>query len=160
MLTDTVQQIDTGAYANFWSALGLRTSTDSSVKRQSWLTDLWVALSLQSSSDSSAKVIRRGGYINDRRRHRRHAVGRKWSYRIVGEAGIGPATLYDISQSGISLGSHRGIAVGQPIPIRIEAKGWRQLSFIINATVVRDAGMTHDGIYRYGCVIDSISDSK
>ena len=115
---------------------------------------LCTALGLQYSSDSS--VNKTAVQFVERRRHQRNHVCRECNYRVVGESRFRPATLHDVCQVGLSISCDQKIDVGQPLSILIETEELDLLPWMMRVTIVRDAGMTHDAVYRYGCEIKTI----
>ena len=115
--------------------------------------DLMAALRLECPIDY---FDNNGSRRTDRRRHLRYYVQRNCLYFVVGQMGLEHGTLYDISGSGLYIGGYHKAVVGQSATILLEPKRAAELPFIINAVVVRDVGMSHEGIYRYGCQITNI----
>lgn len=93
----------------------------------------------------------------NKRRHPRHPIGDRCQYRISGMPSYGQGLLNNISASGFAIGVYRKLTLGRTITMLIETGDSRQLPLIIHASVVREAGITDDGVYRYGCQIDRIS---
>ena len=150
--TDTGQQMHGEAFADLWTALGLQHTPDAFANHAP--ASLQYPTWIQCESESASQ---RTGYSSERRRHPRYDVGGTCAYRIGSQPGYGQAILHDISQSGLSIGSYQKIVMGRSVTILIETKSVNHLPLMIRATVVRSAGMTNDGIYRYGCLIERVT---
>ena len=149
---DAEKRMPGEVFVELWTALGLKQAPNSSNDRVQESLDYpaWIQLE----SDNESQYARSSG---DRRRHPRHDVGGRCAYRIGNQTGYGQAVLHDISQSGLSIGSYQKIVVGRSVTILIETKRPNHLPLMIRATVVRDAGITNDGIFRYGCLIERVT---
>lgn len=160
--TKSQQEGNRDPYAILWNVLGLphqsrddaQTHDDSAYDMDDELTMLnyEVLVHYQENDLSYADHV-----VKNKRRHLRHPIGDKCQYRISGMPSYGQGLLHNISVSGFSIGVHRKLTLGRAFTLLIETGNSRQLPLILHATVVREAGVTNDGLYRYGCQIDRVS---
>ena len=115
-------------------------------------SDLWTVLEIQPCPDESQQ----SSYPNERRRHLRYSVARDCTYRLLEQSDFDSATLYDISESGLAIEVKHKMSLGRSLNILVDDKKSDTLPWLIRATVVRDAGIVREGVYRYGCVIKFI----
>ena len=149
------------AYAELWNALGLPQGNQDNREAHDHSTDDTASevaeLSYQVLVRYQGNDRNHDGHVaQNRRRHPRYNVGNRCQFRIGGMPSYGQGLLHNISASGIAIGVHRKLALGREITVLIETGDSRQLPIIIHATILREAGVTHDGLYRYGCQIDRI----
>ena len=151
------------ALISLWNALGLsyKSYTDSQSHREQLddagdelaFLDYEVLISYQSESRPDSDYL-----VDNGRRHPRYPVEDECQYRMIGMPNYGRAVLRNISASGLGISVYRKIDLNRTITILVETDNPKHLPLLIRATVVRDAGMTDDSLYRYGCEIERVID--
>ena len=161
--TQEMQQDQQSALVTLWNALGL--SPQSYADSQSHekqadnggdelaLLDYDVLVRYHSESPLDTNCLADNG-----RRHSRYPVDDECQYRMIGMPNYGRAVLHNISASGLGIGVYRKLDLNRTITILIETDNPKQLPLLIRATVVRDAGITNDRLYHYGCEIERVID--
>ena len=158
--TKPLQEGNQDTYAVLWNALGLsdQSHDDTQAHQGSADHDDLTTLSYEVLVRYHENDLKHDKPVaQNKRRHARHPIGDRCQYRISGMPSYGQGLLHNISASGFAIGVHRKLTLGRAITMLIETGDSRQLPLIIHATVVREAGVTNDGVYRYGCQIDRVS---
>ena len=99
-------------------------------------------------------------YTDHGRRHHRYDVGDNINYRGDRMPRYDKGIIENISKSGIAITAYRELDLGQTITLLVENNdGYeRPLPLMIYATVTRLAGISADGLFRYGCEIERVND--
>lgn len=161
--TQKLPQDEQNALVSLWKALGLSyqgyTESPSDKKQTddacdgSKSLDYVVLVRHQSENQSDPRCLTDHG-----RRHLRHSVDGECEYRKMGMSGYGEAVLQNISASGLGIGIYRKLHLNSSITVLVDTDNRTHLPLLIHATVVRDAGMSDDSLYCYGCEIERVID--
>ena len=163
--TQKLPQEGQSAFISLWNALGLshQKNTNSQAHQKTGdtrvagdglaLLDYEVLVRYQSTNRPDYDCCSDNG-----RRHLRHSIDDECQYRMIGMSHYGRAVLENISASGLGISICRKLGLNTPITILVETDNPRHLPLLIRATVVRDAGMADDSVFRYGCEIERVID--
>ena len=160
--TKQLQKINQDTYAVLWNALGLpHHDLDDTRSKHDSADDTVHDLTMPSYKvlvHYQENDLKHDNRIAQTRRHLpRYTIGNICEYRIDDMSHYNHGLLHNISASGCAVGVNRKLTLGRTITILIETGDSRHLPLIIHATVVREMEATHDGLYRYGCQIDRVS---